>query len=146
MFLQIQWLWVGIKQLRGKCKIKRSFKILLCPSARYQSLLCWKRLWESASSDLGHKIFPRNQDFIPMQMIRLLKIPGNWKDLLYISRNVYESAFNEGSPSGISRSFMGVLNICFHPLSRTKLSLYMHFWCSGAATQSALETEKGKGN
>lgn len=59
-------------------------------------------------------------------MIRLLKIPGNWKDLLYTSRNVHASAFHEGSPSGISGSFMGVLNICFHPLSVTKLSLYMH--------------------
>lgn len=103
---------------------------------------------ESASSDLGHTDFPSNQDCIPMQMIKLLKIPGDWKDPLYISRNVYKSAFHEGSPSGISRSLMDVLNICFHPLSLTSC-LSNCTRClrgCGAARQPALETQQVKGN
>lgn len=39
-----------------------------------------------------------------MQKIGLLKIPGNWKDQLYISRNTYKSAFHQAhqqAPSGL---------------------------------------------
>jgi len=83
-----------------------------------------------------------------MQIIKLLKIPGDWKDPLYISRNVYKSAFHEGSPPGISRSVMGALNIWFCPLSLTSClstCTTFHRGC-GVARQPALETQQGKGN
>lgn len=87
-----------------------------------------------------------------MQRIKLLKVPGDrkdpWKDPLYTSRNVYKSAFHECSSSGISRSLMGVLNICFHPptLASCHSTCTWCLWGCGAASQPALEDQKGKGN
>lgn len=120
--------------------------MLLCVNAKYQSVLCWKRLgvWKQLNRTYNFSKQPRLYSYANDQATkntRQLEGPA-----LYRQKYI-QISIPWGSPAG-TRSFMGVLNICSHPLSLTIcLSTCTRcFQGCGAARESAQEIQKGKVN